>query len=65
MQVKKYLTAREVSKIIGRSESTLSKDRFYKRGIKYVKNGRQIVYDLVDVLAFMDARKIDPDKVVQ
>lgn len=54
-----YLKEAEVSRLTGRSPSTLQKDRFYRRGIPFVKHGRQVRYIWEDVQAYMRSRRID------
>jgi hypothetical protein len=53
-----YLTEVEVAEMTRRALSTLRNDRFYRRGIPYIKVGRSVRYDLRDVIAFMEAGKI-------
>ncbi|MCA9735451.1 MAG: helix-turn-helix domain-containing protein [Deferribacteres bacterium] len=56
-----YLPEKEVSKITGIALSTLRNDRFYGRGIPYVKIRRSVRYDLQDVIKFMNAHKIQTE----
>ena len=53
-----YLDERKVSKITGRALSTLRNDRHLRRGIPYIKCGRQVKYSLADVIQFMESRKV-------
>ena len=53
-----YLTEKEVSRITGRGLSTLRNDRSLGRGLPYIKLERQVRYELADVKAFMDSRKV-------
>lgn len=57
-----YLTEKEVSRMIKRALQSLRNDRFKNRGIPYVKfsPGRQVRYSLIDVVNFMESRKITP-----
>ena len=57
----KYINEKEVSEITGRALPTLRNDRHNRRGIPYCKIGRSVRYALVDVIAFMEARKIVPE----
>lgn len=57
-----YLTEKEVSRMTGRSLSTLRSDRFKCQGLPYVKIGRSVRYSLDDVIGFMEARKIVPEE---
>ena len=61
MQIEKqYLTEREVAQLTGRSLSTLRNERHLCKGFSYVKIGRSVRYPKADVIAFMEARKIEP-----
>jgi hypothetical protein len=53
-----YITEREVSIITHRALSTLRNDRFHRRGIPYSKIGRSVRYSRMDVIDFMQTRKI-------
>jgi hypothetical protein len=56
---KPFLNECEVSALTGRALSTLRNDRFYRRGINYLKvGGRSIRYRTPDVINFMEARPI-------
>jgi len=57
--VTKYYTEKDVEAITGRKIPTLRKDRFHRRGIPYLKVGRQVRYKPTDVEAFMDACRVD------
>ena len=56
---KKYLTDIKVSEITGLSLPKLRNDRHLCRGIPYVKVGRSCRYSQDDVIAYMEARKIN------
>jgi hypothetical protein len=53
-----YLNERETSTLTGRAISTLQNDRAAGRGFPYVKWGRFVRYPKKDVIAFMEARKV-------
>lgn len=55
---KEYLTEREVVKLTGRALSTLRNDRAAGCGFPYIKWGRFVRYRRKDVIAFMEARKV-------
>lgn len=57
----RYLDEKRVSEITGRALPTLRNDRFNRRGIPYIKCGRQVKYSLADVIEFMESRKIIPE----
>jgi len=60
-ELPRYLTEKEVSRMTGRSLSTLRSDRFKCQGISYVKIGRSVRYALKDVVEFMESRKVIHD----
>jgi hypothetical protein len=56
--VQKYLTERELSRLIGLSLSTLRNDRSLKRGVPYIKIGRSVRYAIGDVELYLAGCKI-------
>jgi hypothetical protein len=56
-----YLTEKQVSESTGLSQKTLSQHRWKSTGLPYSKFGRSIRYKLDDVLAFMEAGRIEPE----
>lgn len=58
MEVKRYITEVEVSKITSRALQTLRNDRHCSRGFPYIKVGRSVRYSIDDVIAYMESRKI-------
>lgn len=58
MEEKRYLKEAQVAEMTGRAVQTLRNERFKRKGIPYAKIGRSVRYDMDDVRAFMDARKI-------
>lgn len=60
---KLYLSEKEVAALTGRAVSTLRNERHLRRGIPYLKiSARSIRYKTPDVIATMEARRIDPNK---
>jgi len=55
---KRFLNEKELSKLIGRSLSTLRHDRRKGKGVPFIKIQRQVKYDLDDVLCFMESNKV-------
>jgi hypothetical protein len=55
------LTPKETSKLIGRAEQTLANDRAARRGLPYVKERGSVRYLLLDILAHIQSRRIDPE----
>lgn len=59
--VRRFVTEaleQEVAEITNRALSTLRNDRFMNRGIPYIKAGRNVRYNLEDVLNYMESRKV-------
>jgi hypothetical protein len=54
----RYLNEVQVADMTGRALSTLRNERARNEGIPYIKIGRSVRYDLIDVIGFMDAHKI-------
>tara|TARA_Y100001960_G_C13998368_1_gene505543 strand:- start:52 stop:279 length:228 start_codon:yes stop_codon:yes gene_type:complete len=50
------LNQKEVSLIIRKSEAWLERQRWLQEGIPYRKVGRNVLYDELDVLAFLEAQ---------
>jgi hypothetical protein len=59
-----YLTEKEVSVMTKRGLQTLRNERFNSRGIAYVKLERSVRYNLLDVIQYMESRKIIPAEAV-
>ncbi len=57
----RYISENEVAEITGRAVGTLRNDRYYHRGLPYVKLGRSVKYKLEDVIAYMDERTVLPN----
>jgi predicted DNA-binding transcriptional regulator AlpA len=58
-QQQRYINEKEVARITGRGLQTLRNDRHCGRGLPYIKMGRSVRYSLEDVIAYMEARKIE------
>jgi len=54
----RWLNDREVSKLTGKSLSSLRNARCRNEGIPYYKDGRRIAYKLADVLDYMEGRRV-------
>jgi hypothetical protein len=61
MEVKRYITEVEVSKITSRALQTLRNDRHCGRGFPYIKVGRSVRYSINDVVRYMESRKIETE----
>lgn len=60
--MQKYLREKEVAELIGLAPKTLRNDRSLGRRLPYSKIGTAVRYDIADVLAFMEAHKIQTAK---
>ena len=58
-QQQRYINEKEVARITGRGLQTLRNDRHRGRGLPYIKMGRSVRYSLEDIIAYMEARKIE------
>jgi hypothetical protein len=50
------LNQKEVSLIIRKSEAWLERQRWLQEGIPYRKVGRNVLYDELDILAYLEAQ---------
>jgi predicted DNA-binding transcriptional regulator AlpA len=55
-----YINENAVANITGLSVQTLRNWRFIGKGIPYIKAGRSVRYKHLDVINYMEARKILP-----
>jgi hypothetical protein len=61
-EVGEYISEREVAKRTGIKVQTLRNWRHLRRGFKYVRLGERCIrYHWQDIVAYLDARKIDPE----
>jgi hypothetical protein len=56
--MKMYLNEKQVAEMTGLAVQTLRNWRFQRRGFNYIRVSKSIRYDLEDVIAFMEERKI-------
>lgn len=57
-----FLNDVQAAKILGLKAQTLRNWRGQAKGPPYVKAGRAVRYSLQDLISFMTARRIDPEK---
>lgn len=57
-QERRWLRIPEAAAYAGISVSKLAKDRIAGTGIKFVRNGRVVLYDRDDIDEFLAARKV-------
>lgn len=59
----RLLTAEQAAPFRGGSPATMARDRWAGTGIPYIKLGRQPWYRAGDVLAWVSARRVQPQQV--
>ncbi len=57
----RYVNDVEAAKILSSSPQTLRNWRHIGRGPVYSKRGRMVRYSVADLLAFMEAGRVDPE----
>jgi len=55
----RLLTPRQVEELTGKKQQTLANERHRRVGIRYLKFGGSVRYALEDVLAFINAHRIE------
>lgn len=58
-ELPEVLTPKQVSTWLGIPESSLSQDRYLGRGITYTKCGQRVRYLRADVLAYLEANRVE------
>jgi excisionase family DNA binding protein len=58
-----YLTEDQAAALTNRPKRTLQQDRYYRRGIPFIKFGRTVRYDEADIRAYIDACRIQTKPV--
>ena len=56
---RRYLTETQLEDLTGRSRKSWQRDRIKGGGIKFIRCGGKILYDMQDVESWMNARKFD------
>jgi broad-specificity NMP kinase len=56
----KWLTEIEVAEMLSCSRSKLRNDRCRRRGLPYYKINNSIRYEMTDIIAYMEERRVDP-----
>ena len=62
--MKQYLKEQSVSEITKIKLPTLRNHRHLGKGIPYIKVGRSVRYDLVDIESYMQRHRIDPEEPI-
>ncbi len=62
-QKQKYLTEKQVHEFTGIALSTLRNHRFENIGIPYIKLGRSVRYSFIDVVEYLESRKIKTENI--
>lgn len=58
-ELPEMLTAKQLSEQTGFSENSLAQDRYLGKGIPYVKVGKRVRYLKSDVLAYLQANRVE------
>lgn len=53
------MTAKQAAKMVHTSEAALAQDRYRGRGIPYIKYAARVRYLRSDVIAYMQANRVD------
>ena len=56
----RWLTESECAEMLSCSRSKLRNDRCQRRGLPYYKVKHSIRYSVVDIVAYMEKKRIDP-----
>jgi hypothetical protein len=59
---RRFVSARELSVLIGRSEKTLERDRTLRKGFPHFKILGQVRYDVDEVLRLIAATRVEPER---
>jgi hypothetical protein len=59
--LRRFISARELSAFIRRSEKTLERDRTLRKGFPFYRVMGQVRYDLSECLRLIDANRVDPE----
>ncbi len=57
---KRFVNAETAGKLLGKTAGTLANDRFFDRGLPYIKARGRILYDLKDLQKYLDDCKVYP-----
>lgn len=57
---KRYVNAETAAKVLGKTAGTLANDRFFDRGLPYIKTRGRILYDVRDLRQHLEDCKIYP-----
>lgn len=52
-------TPKQISAYIGKTEAALAQDRYLGQGITYIKVGKLVRYRRADVLAYLEANRVE------
>ena len=57
---KRFLSKRELSEFLGISIFTVDSWVSERREVPFIKMGRRVMFDLADVLAWVESKKVHP-----
>jgi hypothetical protein len=61
-EMPEFMNPRETARVVRKTVNSLAQDRYLRRGLPYIKTGRQILYARADVLAYLVAGRTDPQE---
>jgi hypothetical protein len=59
-EMPEFMTPRETAAVLRKTVNSLAQDRYLRRGVPYIRSGRQILYAREDVLAYLAAGHVVP-----
>ncbi len=62
---KRFLNKKELAGLLGLSIFTIDSWVSQRREIPYVKMGKRVVFDLEDVLRWVESKKVQPNDIFQ
>lgn len=54
----RYLSEKATAQMLDTTTKRLQQDRFYRKGLPYVKFGKSVRYSLQDVVAYLEGCKV-------
>ncbi|MDR1777730.1 MAG: DNA-binding protein [Desulfovibrio sp.] len=57
---KRFVSEKTLGEMLERPVSSLQQDRFFGRGLPYVKLGKLVRYELNEVIAYLENCRVDP-----
>jgi hypothetical protein len=61
-ELPEFMSPPQLAPVVHKTVSSLAQDRYLRRGIPYTRSGRKILYARQDVVAYLTARRTDPEE---